>query len=141
MLRQVHEAHPEAAVIGTNNAEVNAPILSINARVGFKIAWRNVDYQVTRDALDEWQRDRISGEEEELGRWRTDLQSQSFLCSPLWNGPVTYRTQRSSRRSPALRANLFADPGPWSINIPGAGYAQTFECAMTAPAGRPPKKN
>jgi GNAT superfamily N-acetyltransferase len=52
MLRQVHETHPEATVIGTNNAEVNAPILSINARVGFKIAWRNVDYQVTRDALD-----------------------------------------------------------------------------------------
>jgi GNAT superfamily N-acetyltransferase len=32
MLRQVHQAHPEATVIGTNNAEVNAPILSIDAR-------------------------------------------------------------------------------------------------------------
>src|SRR5947207_13927077 len=52
MLRQVHESHPNATVIGTNNAEVNAPILSINARVGFKIAWRNVDYQVRREALD-----------------------------------------------------------------------------------------
>jgi hypothetical protein len=41
-------------VIGTNNAEVNAPILSINAQIGFKVVWRNVDYQVTRDALDEW---------------------------------------------------------------------------------------
>jgi len=51
MLRQVNETHPEATVIGTNNAEVNAPILSINARIGFKAAWRNVDYQVTRDAL------------------------------------------------------------------------------------------
>jgi hypothetical protein len=48
-------------MIGTNNAEVNAPILSINAQIGFKVAWRNVDYQVTRD-LDEWQRDRISGD-------------------------------------------------------------------------------
>jgi len=56
MLRQVHERHPEATVIGTNNAEVNAPILSINARVGFRVAWRNVDYQVTRDALNEWER-------------------------------------------------------------------------------------
>jgi len=56
MLRQVHETHPEAMVIGTNNAEVNAPILSINAGVGFAVAWRNVDYQVTRDALDEWER-------------------------------------------------------------------------------------
>ena len=58
MLRQVHQTHPEATVIGTNNAEVNAPILSINARVGFKVAWRNVDYQVTRDVLDEWARSR-----------------------------------------------------------------------------------
>jgi GNAT superfamily N-acetyltransferase len=54
MLRQVHEMHPEATMIGTDNAEVNAPILSINARVGFKIAWRNVDYQVTRAALESW---------------------------------------------------------------------------------------
>ena len=61
MLRQVHEAHPEATVIGTNNAEVNTPILSINARVGFKVAWRNVDYQVTRAALDEWARSAIGG--------------------------------------------------------------------------------
>jgi GNAT superfamily N-acetyltransferase len=58
MLRQVHQTHPEATVIGTNNAEVNAPILSINARVGFKVAWRNVDYQVMRDALDDWERSR-----------------------------------------------------------------------------------
>jgi hypothetical protein len=58
LLRQVHETHPEATVIGTNNAEVNAPILSINGRVGFTVAWRNVDYQVTRDALDEWERGR-----------------------------------------------------------------------------------
>ena len=58
MLRQVHQMHPEATVIGTNNAEVNAPILSINKRVGFKVAWRNVDYQVTRDVLDEWARSR-----------------------------------------------------------------------------------
>ena len=43
-------------VIGTNNTEVNAPILSINAGVGFAVAWRNADYQVTRDALDEWER-------------------------------------------------------------------------------------
>jgi GNAT superfamily N-acetyltransferase len=55
LLRQVHECHPEATVIGTNNAEANAPILSINARVGFKVAWRNVDYQVTRAALDAWE--------------------------------------------------------------------------------------
>ena len=61
MLRQVHEMHPDAVVIGTNNAEVNAPILSINARVGFNVAWRNVDDQVTRDVLDEWARSAIGG--------------------------------------------------------------------------------
>jgi hypothetical protein len=58
MLRQVHQTHPEATAIGTNNAEVNAPMLSINARVGFKVAWPTVDYQVTRAALDEWERGR-----------------------------------------------------------------------------------
>ena len=58
MLCQALEMHPDAVVIGTNNAEVNAPILSINTRVGFKVAWRNVDYQVTRDVLDEWARSR-----------------------------------------------------------------------------------
>jgi GNAT superfamily N-acetyltransferase len=47
MMRQVYETYPEATVIGTNNAEVNAPILSINSRVGFRVAWRQVDYQVT----------------------------------------------------------------------------------------------
>ena len=56
MLLQVHQTHPEAIVIGTNNAEVNKPILSINARVGFTVAWRNVDYQVAREVLDEWDR-------------------------------------------------------------------------------------
>jgi hypothetical protein len=28
-------------VIGANNAEVNAPILPVNARGGFNVAWRN----------------------------------------------------------------------------------------------------
>jgi GNAT superfamily N-acetyltransferase len=31
MLRQVHETHPEPTVIGTNNAEVNAPYRSMRA--------------------------------------------------------------------------------------------------------------
>ena len=62
MLRQVHQTHPEATVIGTDNAEVNAPILLINAHVGFKVVWRNVDYQVTRAALDEWERGLYGGQ-------------------------------------------------------------------------------
>ena len=54
MLQQVHAHQPEAKVISTSNAEDNAPILSINARVGFKVHQRSVDYQVTRAALDAW---------------------------------------------------------------------------------------
>jgi hypothetical protein len=54
MLRQVYSHHPQAKVISTSNAEVNAPILSINARVGFTVHRRNVDYQITRTTLDRW---------------------------------------------------------------------------------------
>ena len=60
LMRQVHEEHPEVAVIETSNAKVNAPILSINERLGFKVAYRNIDYQVTRDELDAWAR-RVAG--------------------------------------------------------------------------------
>eukprot|EP01037_Dinobryon_pediforme_P001919 gene1919-1951_t len=54
MFRQVREHHPEVALMITSNAEVNAPMLSINRRVGFKVHRRVVDYQVGRDALDVW---------------------------------------------------------------------------------------
>lgn len=54
MFRQVREHHPGVAVMITSNAEVNAPMLSINRRVGFKVHRRTVDYQVSRDALDAW---------------------------------------------------------------------------------------
>jgi GNAT superfamily N-acetyltransferase len=92
MLHQVHEAHPEATVIGTNNAEVNAPILSINARVGFKAAWRNVDYQVTRDVLDEWEnsgsladrnyRDQVADEEDlPFGQRPSEISNSTRLYS------------------------------------------------------------
>jgi GNAT superfamily N-acetyltransferase len=58
MLRQVHARHPEAKAMVTSNAETNAPMLSINARVGFAVHERFVTYQITREGLDEW-RDRI----------------------------------------------------------------------------------
>lgn len=54
MFRQIRDHHPEVALMITGNAEVNAPMLSINRRVGFKVHRRMVDYQVTRDALDGW---------------------------------------------------------------------------------------
>lgn len=54
MFRQIREHHPDVAVMITHNAEVNAPMLSINSRVGFKVHRRTVDYQISRDALDAW---------------------------------------------------------------------------------------
>lgn len=54
LLRHVHARHPEARVMATCNADENAPILSINARVGFAVHRRMVDYQITRTALDTW---------------------------------------------------------------------------------------
>ncbi len=54
MLRQMHEHHPNVALMVTHNAEVNAPILSINRRVGFVVHRCNVDYQITRTSLDTW---------------------------------------------------------------------------------------
>ena len=54
MFRQIRDHHPEVALMITGNAEVNAPMLSINRRVGFKVHRRTVDYPVTRNALDTW---------------------------------------------------------------------------------------
>ena len=56
LLRHVHARHPEGKVMSTWNAEVNAPILSVNARAGFAVQRRMVDYQITRTALDAWRR-------------------------------------------------------------------------------------
>ena len=54
MFRQIRDHHPQVSLMITGNAEVNAPMLSINSRVGFKVHRRTVDYQVTRDTLDAW---------------------------------------------------------------------------------------
>ena len=52
ILRQIRAAHPGAEEISTYNAESNAPILSINKRLGFGVRRRYVDYQITRAELD-----------------------------------------------------------------------------------------
>lgn len=52
MMRQIRQHHPDVRLMITGNAEVNAPMLSINRRVGFEVHRRHADYQVTRDTLD-----------------------------------------------------------------------------------------
>lgn len=52
MLRAVHARHPEVTMAITNNANVNAPMLSINERLGFALHRQESVYQIGRDALD-----------------------------------------------------------------------------------------
>jgi GNAT superfamily N-acetyltransferase len=54
MLRLVRERHPEVALMSTSNAEANAPILSINRRLGFVVYRRDGSYQIGLDALGAW---------------------------------------------------------------------------------------
>ncbi len=53
-LRLVRERHPEVRLMTTSNAEVNAPILSINNRLGFVAYRRDSNYQIDREALGAW---------------------------------------------------------------------------------------
>jgi hypothetical protein len=100
MLQQVHEAQPETTVIGTNNAEVNAPILSINARVGFKVALRNVDYQMTRHVLDEW--GRAVGDPRATRRWTAGLGPRAKVSMQHSSGRVLPPSSSALHRSGAL---------------------------------------
>jgi GNAT superfamily N-acetyltransferase len=51
MLKLVRERHPEVQMIVTHNAEVNAPMLSINQRLGFFVYRQSVTCQIDRETL------------------------------------------------------------------------------------------
>jgi mycothiol synthase len=53
MLAHVHELHPEAEWVTTENAGSNAPMLAINKKLGFKEFRAETEYQISRDNLAE----------------------------------------------------------------------------------------
>ena len=54
MLRLVRDVRPEAHLMTTSNAAANAPMLSINGRLGFVRFKETVTYQMGRDGLAAW---------------------------------------------------------------------------------------
>jgi mycothiol synthase len=51
MLLHLHELHPEAQWVATENAGSNAPMLAINKKIGFKEYRVGSEYQMSRDEL------------------------------------------------------------------------------------------
>ena len=51
MLHLVRERHPQARIAVTHNADANAPMLSINQRMGFAVHREDGTYQIAREAL------------------------------------------------------------------------------------------
>lgn len=51
MLALVRARHPQTRLMVTHNANVNAPMLSINRRLGFAVHQENTMYQIDRDTL------------------------------------------------------------------------------------------
>ena len=52
MLYFVHKKYPEAKYISTGNADANAPMLSINRRMGFKLHLQKKVYKFKIDELE-----------------------------------------------------------------------------------------
>jgi len=51
MLNLIRDRHPAVRTMLTTNADANAPMLSINQRLGFVVHRREVTYQIERDGL------------------------------------------------------------------------------------------
>ena len=51
MLAHIHELHPAAEWVATENAGSNGPMLAINKKLGFKQFRAETEYQISRDGL------------------------------------------------------------------------------------------
>ena len=60
MMRLIHDRHPDIRFIATSNANVNAPILSINKRLGFAEHRRTASYQIGPDAISDYLARRVA---------------------------------------------------------------------------------
>ena len=60
MMRLIHDRHPDIRFIATSNAKVNAPILSINKRLGFAEHRRTASYQIGPDAISDYLARRVA---------------------------------------------------------------------------------
>ena len=54
MLLKVKEDFPEAKTVRTENATTNAPMLSINERLGFKFYRESIEAQITLEKLNQY---------------------------------------------------------------------------------------
>lgn len=53
MLERIHRLYPETEWITTRNVASNAPMLAINTKLGFRPYRRSVEYQMSRDQLED----------------------------------------------------------------------------------------
>ena len=54
MLREIRTSHPSVSKVITHNGQSNAPMLSINKKLGFKIHRQSGTYQMDRDSIGAW---------------------------------------------------------------------------------------
>src|SRR5262249_7799597 len=67
MLREIRSSYPSVSKVITHNAQSNAPMQSINRKLGFNIHREIGTYQIDRDAIGAWlSARRASGDSEEL---------------------------------------------------------------------------
>ncbi len=60
MLLEIKECFPEVKVVRTENATTNAPMLSINDRLGFKFYRESIEAQIELDQLNKYLKQRVN---------------------------------------------------------------------------------